>query len=684
MKIKNILVSGLGVLALTACNDFLEVDAPSSFTNEIVYGSTTQANYALNGVYAGMLSGNSFGNLLYNGLMLNSDVDFVTNSNTSLNEKSPRRFDVNSADGNVEKLWNALYANIESANAFINGMETSGLLNGEEAEKANQMVGEAKVIRAINYYELMCYYGDVPFTTQSSYNTQEFAPDVKSRVEIANILINDLKAAAEKMYSDKTANIESVEHISQEAAYAMIARIALQAGGYSLNHEAGDTKNYKMTRPENYQDYYQIALEYTDKIISAGGHSLSKSYRDFFVDECNFKVAAGDDAIFEIPFAKETSGNFGYAQGPSVAKNTENEAPFEFGLCNGGVRTTAFYRYQFGENDLRKEYVCGMWNYSAQGVPTVSFNFTMNNNKWSKLWCQSGLGKKTEGSTGINFPYIRYADVLLMNAEAENELNGPTTKAKNALKQVRERAFRGADNQSLMVNDYVDALSTKKDFLKAVLDERKWEFAGENMRWKDLVRNNLYAETITYTFLLYLSAAEDAASSAQYYNEVMAHDGIDYQNILPSSVYSCGVEKHSKNPNFPNGSIYQRFILNEDHPASKPAVTPDKYTLTDKYGTYTYKTDKQMGGSSDSKEWIETEFTTAFQKDGTVRQEIYHSLSGYIYGLETGNIYVKNNSHNDVPFNITNTDYPAVRYMLPYPAEVIARSSGKYRQYYGY
>lgn len=683
MKIKNILISGLSLAALTACNDYLDVDTPSSFTDNIVYGSVTQANYALNGVYADMLSSSSFGNMLYSNMMFNSDVDFTTNTNASATQNSPRRFDVSSNDGNTEKLWNALYANIESANAFIGGMEASNLFSDDDSLKARQMLGEAKVIRAINYYELMWYFGDVPFTTTSSYVSQDFTPDVKNRKEIADFLISDLQEAAKGMFSDKSTDIESVEHISQEAAYAMIARLAMQAGGYSLTHEDGDTRSYKMTRPDNYKDYYKIALEYTDKIIDAGGHSLTKDYRDVFIDECNFVVAAGDDPIFEIPFAKESTGNFGYAQGPTVSKNTDDEAPFAYGICSGGVRTTAFYRYQFGENDLRKDYVCGMWYYPATGVPAQRFDFTMHNNKWSKLWNSTGLGKKTEGSTGINFPYIRYADVLLTNAEAENELNGPTDKAKKALKTVRERAFRGTDNQSYMVNDYVDQISTKEDFLKAVLDERKWEFAGENIRWKDLVRNNVYNEYLTYTFLLYLSAAEDAAGVAQYYDEVMQHDGIKYKEILPPYIYYCGVDKNTNNPNFPNASVYQLFILNTDYPASKPTTTPDKYTLSDKYGTYTYRTDKQMGGSNESKVWGEAKFISNFVNDDSeVKAEVLNSLWGYIYCTEAGNIYVKNNNYVDAPFSLTS--FPDVRYILPYPSEIISRSNGKYKQYYGY
>ena len=139
----------------------------------------------------------------------------------------------------------------------------------------------------------------------------------------------------------------------------------------------------------------------------------------------------------------------------------------------------------------------------------------------------------SSGSTGINFPYMRYADVLLMNAEAINELEGPTKEAQESLRQVRSRAF---DDQGA-VNTYVtNAASSKEKFLQAVLDERKWEFAGENIRWRDLVRNNLYSQEVVYSFLRYLSVAmSNAGTYTGFEDDIAEHDGSNYlsncQNI---------------------------------------------------------------------------------------------------------------------------------------------------------
>ncbi|MBR1548438.1 MAG: RagB/SusD family nutrient uptake outer membrane protein, partial [Prevotella sp.] len=389
MKLNKIFISGLAMLALTSCNDYLEVDpATTAATPELVYGSESEVRTALYGVYAKICSDNLFGNRLYNDFQLNSDVDFQANSNEAAAGNQARRFDVRSDAGNVETLWNNLYAGVETANEFIYNLKNSelyveetenqaienedGTTSSEEvpvATSLTQMMGEAKVMRAMLYHELLSYFGDVPFTFQGTYESDNFLPEVTNRQTVSDSLIADLRHAAEYMQSD--ANV-TIERISKEAAYAMIARLALQAGGYSLNHDANDATNYKMTRPADYKKYYEIARDYAKKVIDMGTHSLTKPYSQVFIDECNFVVNTGDDPIFEIPFAKNNTSNWGYAQGPKSDINTSDETDYSnsaWGATNGGVRTTAFYRYSFDESDLRRDYVCGMWNYSNKGLP---------------------------------------------------------------------------------------------------------------------------------------------------------------------------------------------------------------------------------------------------------------------------------------------------------------------------
>ena len=720
MKLNKIFISGLAMLSLTtACNDYLETDpATNAAVPDLVFGSEGETRTALYGVYAKICSDELFGNRLYNEFQLNSDVDFYANSNEAAAGNQPRRFDVRSDASNVERLWNNLYSGVETANEFIYNLGKSPIYKEETEEEGvetdegmatkivpvvtnlTQMMGEAKVMRAMFYHELLSYFGDVPFTMQATFETDNFVPEVKARKDISDALIADLKKAAEYMYSDKEAAANAPERISKEAAYAMIARLALQAGGYSLNHDANDASGYKMTRPDNYKEYYQIAREYTKKIIDAGGHSLRNSYSQVFIDECNFIVNSGDDPIFEIPFAQTTNGNWGYAQGPTSDINTGDETNYsnsDWGAANGGVRTTAFYRYSFDQKDLRRDYICGMWYYSNKGLPTLRFDYSMHNNKWSKLWGPK-FGKSTTSSTGINFAYIRYADVLLMFAEADNEINnGPTAEAQEALKTVRRRAFAGAD-QADKVDTYVESAASKEDFLNLVLDERKWEFAGENMRWKDLVRNNLYAQKVFMTFMTYYSVAENQAGTSSYLDMVEAYDKLAYSNLWPSSVYWCRVENYNvggildKNSTyFPNQSLPLIYVYNPYSAAAKSSKKPAAYFDADD-NLYMLKvlTEKDITGSgATSNDWQTTNIEWT-NNDGTIKNQVLYSLYGYIRVDQRNNIVVVDNGSANL-FNINTGDaaanfnrLPAVRYMLPYPEEAIARSNGVYKNYYGY
>ena len=710
MKLNKIFISGMAMLSLTACNDFLDVDPDSTSANtEFIYNNEGEISTALNGVYAQILSGSTFGNNLYKDFQLNSDVDFSTNTSETASGNKPARFDTRSDAGNINSLWNALYTGVETANEFIfnlknsklyeekmkteiaDGENTGGVVTEEvpNVTKLTQMMGEAKVMRAMFYHELLSYWGDIPFTFKATYETNNLYPEVTDRQVVSDSLIADLRHAAEWMQSDKDATLDAPERISKEAAYAMIARLALQAGGYSLNHDANDVNGYKMTRPSNYKEYYQIARDYAKKVIDAGGHSLNKSFRDVFVDECNHIVNKGDDAIFEIPFGKDNSGAWGYAQGPKSDVDANNETDFSngaWGSTSGNVRTTRFYRHMFKEGDARRDYICGTWGYSNQGLPAINFSYTMYNNKWSKLWNTVGLGKSSTGNTGINFAYIRYADVLLMFAEADNEVNGaPTQEAIDAVNQVRRRAYNGVNYELTSAQT-----ATKEDFLKAVLDERKFEFAGENMRWKDLVRNNLYSEQIFYTFLAYYGVAEDQSTGSPYIDMISEHDGIDYANISAmSNIYYVYV-KNTGDANFPNSNLHMLYIVNPWSADVQPSSKPEDYfaNLGLSYEPVSAKDITGQTSSAKDVAWGNSE--NIWSKDGVLKNEVLYSLFGYIRGDEDGSIKIVNNGAV-VNFDIdtqnpeaTVQQLPAVRYLLPYPQEAIARSDGRYKNYYGF
>lgn len=683
MKITNILIGGVCMLTLAACNDYLDVDVPSKSSNEDIYTSETETSLALNEVYAKALTDNTFGNMAYNNMLLNSDVDFSAKADEVAQLNAPRRFDCTAESSDTEKFWNALYSGVETANNFIYNLENSEMYSKENAN-LTQMLGEAKVLRAMFYYELLCYWGDIPFSMLPTYVTQEFILPVTSRDEIYKQLIEDLEGIAPLMKTVSEIS-DGVERPSKEACWAMIARLALQAGGYSLRPADG-SKYGKMARPANSQEFYQKARTYADMVIQSGTHALNKEYKQVFIDECNFIVNNNDDVIFELPFGSGDTGQWGYRQGPQ-AKSYEGKTAHVWGEANGGVQVTPFYRFSFDEKDLRRDYITCFWYYETEGQPAVHHNYTSYNGKWSKLWNTLGLGDITTGATGINFAYLRYSDVLLMFAEAENELNGPTEAAQNALKAVRKRAFSSADHAEKVDAYVATAAASKADFLDAVLDERAWEFAGENMRWKDLVRNNQYAEKLFYTFLRYYSVAENCMTSSSYDDMVSEYDGIYWPETYPFSMFWTYIQNPGDKSLYTNTQLPLLYVVNPYQGATIPQISPENYMANAEL-PYTPISLKEITGSeSASSTIIWNEAAINWMEDaGYPKAQILYSLYGYIRGNEQSRIIlnVDGTETNIDPLGYNVNNLPPVRYILPIPREAIARSNGAYTQHCGY
>ncbi|WP_418202366.1 RagB/SusD family nutrient uptake outer membrane protein [Bacteroides sp.] len=659
MKLQYLFFAALASLGFTACSDFLDVDSVSKYDSEGVFGEKTEINRALNGVYAKLMSGDFYGDAYFTKFVFNSDVEFTTNTSDVATNNSFRRFDGNSTASDVEKFWNAAYSGVEYANNFVYYLERSPLYSTEDAE-IMQMMGEAKVIRAMFFHDLVTYFGDIPFTFEPASVVENYVMPIVSRDEVYKTLIEDLKSIAP--YMKFAANLSNgVERASKEFCWSMIARMAMHAGGYSLRPDTDNPANFgKMERPANYKDLYKTALAYCDSVISSATHTLSLPYYRVFVNECNYVVNSNDDPIFEIPFAKETSGNVGYVHGPkSELYEGSTSGDNIWGEAKSSAALSAFYRFMFDPEDARRDYLNGLWGYLYNGEPTISVSYTVYNNKWSKLWSTSG-NPESAGNTGINFPYMRYTDVLLMYAEAANELNdGPTDAAKAALRQVRQRAFTNPEK----IDSYIESMSgSKDDFLKAVLDERKFEFAGENMRWKDLVRNNLLAENTYYNFLRYLVCGENGAGQSAYQEMVEEYDGMpEYLDKLPSTVYYM-IGANPQTPSvFPNTSLR---IIDIYNPYDDVVVS----TVPDEYRALT------------------VQYPYAWASDaGVVNAQCLYSFYGYIYCDQiSGLVYLNTNGKYSTHAPNANASLPPVRYILPYPNAAIQRSAGAYKNYYGY
>ncbi len=666
MKYSKLFIVGiLAMLGLSACSDYLDVKSDSKYDEEYVFGNMEEINRALTTCYTYLLSGSTYGGAYYSTFCLNSDVEFATNSSDlqSSSGGDYKQFDSTPAGSALQSTWQAAYQNIEYCNNFIKAASTCAILE-ENKEELMQMIGEAKCIRAMNYHDMVVLFGDVPFSMERAIDSPMVIP-VADRDTILQTLIDDLKEAAESM-KFAAALDGGVQRCSKEFAWALIARMSLTAGGYSLRPGASTAEIGTMQRPTNYQEHYKTAMTYAGKVIAEGNHSLKKRYDEYFIDQCNYLVTNDDDSIFEIPYTKGVNGNVGYNWGPAYDMNGDETQMYDgsasnWGRTSGSNMLSVFYRFSFDEKDLRRNYVCGtaMWKYGSDGKVAMRLDpWTAYCGKWSKLWTEAGntMGAISQGNTGINYPYMRYADVLLMYAEAANEVNnGPTAEAIDAFKQVRRRAFQEAD-WGEKVDNYVAAAGSKDAFLELIQDERKWEFGGEGLRWRDLVRWNKYAEVLRDVFYQYFGYAWYVSGDEMYNTD-------DRFTNLPAELFYKTVDADN-NLLFSAGYDYTQF-------GSMPNTA---LPVIEIYNPWTFV--RNPGA-----EWAQGYYLSQMYDDtnGYPKGQALFSLRGYIRATDHYGSQVVPDLWEVAPESL-----PTVRYILPYPEDVVARSGGAYENKYGY
>jgi len=639
---KYIIVLGTVITALFSCTkNYLEVNSESKYEGDYVFENKEEINRVLTSVYASLMSNDTYGNAYFSTYALNNDVEFTPLSSQlpSVNGEDFKAFDGAQQAPTIQRFWNKEYEGIERANIFIDGIQKSPVFNKSDKD-ITQMLGEARVLRAMFYHDLVVMFGDVPFNTLPSMQLNSaFVIPIKDRNEILKFLIDDLKDAATGMKYASELTF-GVERASKEFCYGMIARMALTRGGYALYPEGA---RGTMKRMPDYKDYYRIAMEYAGLVITSNTHMLNKAYRNVFIDEVNNIVTNNDDPIFEIPFLRLGSGNVGFTTGAGVS-SANDLTQHVWGATNAGMRLNAFYAYSFDRADIRKDYTIGYWSYDATSVPQVLVDYSLFNNKWSKLWADAGkaLGNASTGSTGINYPYMRYADILLMYAEAVNEVedgvggaNG--AKAKEAFRQVRKRAFTVA-NQGQKVDAYINTASASKaSFFDAITQERKWEFGGENMRWKDLVRWNLYSQVVYDTFKEYYIVASMAGGDFL--------DGSDKYQSLPVNKFYKRVANPANKDIYPNTTLPIIEFYNPWEATLHPGTGWETTTLYN---------------------WYNVDLSTP-------TNQILYSFRGFIKGGPGGNWEGMNRN-----------SLPPVRYILPFPNQTIQMSNGTYKNAYGY
>ncbi len=421
-------------LLLSSCDDFLEPESLSTFDTNYVFSNVDDARKGVNAIYS-HFGQDAFRSRLSNNMTGNTDIERQSGWTSNGDRYQIWNLEALPSNRDLEIVWTFAYRSIRDANIAIEGLEASGKLESNDAAEArtmNQLLGEAYTLRAYWYSILAYYFGDVPYFQEAPKAGIEFNLPKTDRNEILSQEIQNLiDVEANMLWAEEVPY--GIEQVNREYTLGMIARLSLQRGGYYL------TPELTQEREPDYLDYYQIAKDYTKKLIDLKDRELPTDFRQIFLNQCKFISPANSDILFEVPFAIG-NGDVGWNIGITVEGGTT--ANHDYGSGNNYMSMPPTYYLSFDTADIRRDVTCGLYKINQEFEQEfVEGSTNISQGKWSRHFLDNPPGASTAKGTGINWPMMRYSDVLLMYAEAENELNGPTAEAQEALKRVRRGAF---------------------------------------------------------------------------------------------------------------------------------------------------------------------------------------------------------------------------------------------------
>lgn len=476
-KIFNILAAGALLTGLTACEDWLEMPSESKADSESVFTTLSRADMTVAGAYYSLHSQEL-------GYQLLEGTDEIA-SKESNSKYDVSNYNYTNLTGIVSNTYTQMYTSIEYANVCIKNLGNVPASSADDKIHLDGLMGEALAVRAYAYWNLVRFYGDVPFNERPTSELTTFESSRVSRDTIYDHCIKDLQQAIELLPWRSESYLSTPERFTKNAAYGILARVALYAAGHSLRWDLSTVPYSNSTvriaqrdDQARVRELYQIAADACKAVIDHDENALVANYDQLFRDLALKQF--NNETMFEYGWygANSIDCRTGYTNG-IPGTGTSNT----LGKCGSQMMAMPTFYFEYEDGDQRRD--VSICNYAL--VLGSSDSYRMN------TYAGMGFGKyrinwkddrgSSDSRRDINWPMLRYADVLLMYAEALNELNnGANTDAVNAVKQVRLRAFR---NDESKVGTIPTGYQEFRDF---IIQERKLELNGEGLRRTDLTR----------------------------------------------------------------------------------------------------------------------------------------------------------------------------------------------------
>ena len=472
-------------MSLAAVVSSCDMDAPtiSTLDETSVFSTYSLAEAEVMSIHISFGETNSYRGRFLPYYGLNSDLETGSGTYPSLKDQATDKqglwnYSTLPTNGQMNTDNNAyakFYEGIERANLAIEGIRKHG--NVEANADMRHLLGEALTLRAVVYNDLVKAWGDVPARFEPNNPTNVYMPRA-NKDEIYKQLLADLAEAEEYCYWPKESSItKTTERVNKAFVKGLRARIALYACGYALRGDGYRRSN----DPELSQDkMMQIVKDECLDVINQGCNKLG-DFKSNFVKLCQDNVTAGDESLWEIPFS-DGRGRVLYTWG--VKHNATDQYTKQ---AQGGVNGPLPYLYyDYDVDDIRRDITCVPYDWSKELTEGKSHQQLRAINKWCFGKLRYEWMKRIVTSTnddGVNWQYMRLADVYLMAAEAINYLDGPSA-AWQYMKPVLDRALPAAKVAALQTK----YTASKDAFQNGIVEQRAFEFAGEALRKADLVR----------------------------------------------------------------------------------------------------------------------------------------------------------------------------------------------------
>ncbi len=414
----------IGMSITSSCEKFLDTK-PTDFLSPVTYFNTKeQLEYGIASVYDILQNGNLYGNNLLHLYALEADEGFHSRTSPTT---GPHIYDFTISNSYITNYWTILYQGIGRANLILENVDKN-----KEIDEAirNKIRGEALFLRGYFYFLLAQNFGGVPLilnTITSPFDVDRARASLK---ETYDQIVSDMTTA-----EGLVADIREIGHggrVNKSAVRGILSRVCLHMAGYPLNET------------EKYHDARMWAKKVIDD--AAAGHDLNPSFANVFINYAEDKYDV-NESIWEVEFRGNGGDSFaetglvGFQNGPG----TNNALT---GISLGVIRATADYYHLFSVGDLRRDWTIASFTYVNTGE---SGNKTfITSTARSQLYLRHSAKYRREYETvlpksssagPINYALLRFSDVLLMYAEADNEIDGPQLDAIRYVNKIRKRAW---------------------------------------------------------------------------------------------------------------------------------------------------------------------------------------------------------------------------------------------------